>query len=60
MEPDSGPLLQPKKRQDGTWYAEAHWPNAPPEDVGHFRSASDVRHWIAKEATIYFQQRAGL
>jgi hypothetical protein len=23
MEPDSGPLLEPKQRKDGTWYAEA-------------------------------------
>ena len=55
MEPDSGPLLQPKQRKT-VLDAEASWPNAPSEDVGHFRSASDVRDWIAKEATVYFQR----
>jgi hypothetical protein len=60
MEPSSGPLLEPKRRRDGTWYAEARWPNAPTEDVGHFYSASEVRDWIANSAIEYFSQRAGL
>jgi hypothetical protein len=61
MEPHSGPLLERKQRKDGTWYAEARWPKAPTEDIGHFKSAFQVRDWIAKEAIIYLQQRrAGL
>ena len=44
MEPHSGPNYETsKQRKDGTWYAEASWPNAPTEDIGHFKSASDVR-----------------
>ena len=60
MEPHPGPTLKPKQRKDGTWYAEANWPSAPPEDVGHFKSASDVRDWIINEANEYFRQRAAL
>jgi hypothetical protein len=60
MEPCSGPVLKPKQRKDGTWYAEVSWPNAPTEDIGHFKSACDVRDWIANKANEYFQQRAGL
>jgi hypothetical protein len=60
MEPHPGPMLKPKQRKDGTWYAEANWPNAPTEDVGHFKSASDVRDWITNEASEYFRQRAAL
>ena len=37
MVPHSGPMLKPKQRKDGTWYAEASWPNAPTEDIGHFK-----------------------
>ena len=32
-----GPTLQPKQREDGTWCAEASWPNAPTEEVGYLR-----------------------
>jgi hypothetical protein len=53
-------MLIPKQREDGTWYAEASWPNAPTEDVGYFKSASDVRDWITNEANEYFRQRAAL
>ena len=60
MEPGSGPLLEPRQRNEGTWYAHASWPNAPTQDVGYFKSASDVREWIAKMARAYFEQRAGL
>jgi hypothetical protein len=60
MEPHSGPMLKPKQRKDGTWYAEASWSNAPTEDVGHFKSASDVIDWITNEATKYFRERAAL
>jgi hypothetical protein len=60
MESSSGPMLKPKQRKDGTWYAEASWPTAPTEDIGHFKSASDVRDWITDEADRYFQQRAAL
>jgi hypothetical protein len=60
MEPSSRPILKPKQRKDGTWYAEAVWPNAPTEDIGHFKSASDVGDWITNAADRYFQQRAAL
>jgi hypothetical protein len=60
MERHSGPMLIPQQREDGTWYAEASWPNAPTEDVGYFKSASDVRDWITNEANEYFRQRAAL
>ena len=60
MEPFSSPILKAKQRKDGTWYAEASWPTAPTEDIGHFKSASDVRDWITDEADRYFQQRAAL
>jgi hypothetical protein len=60
VEPSSGPLLEPKQRRDGTRYAEARWPNAPTEDVGHFYSTSEVRDWIANSAIEYLWQRAGL
>ena len=49
-----------KQRKDGAWYAELVSQNAPTEDICHFKSASDVRDWIANEANEYFQQRAGL
>ena len=58
MEPISGPSLKPKQRKDGTWYAEAVWPSSPSEDVGHFKSAADVREWIANAAIEYFRRRA--
>ena len=55
-----GPTLQPKQREDGTWCAEASWPNAPTEEVGYFKAASDARDWIIHEANEYFRRRAGL
>ena len=54
------PTLQPKQRKDGSWYAEVIWPNASTEDVGYFKSASDVCDWILHEASEYFRHRAGL
>lgn len=55
-----GPVLRPKQREEGTWCAEASWPNAPAEEVGYFETASDAHDWIIHKATDYFRQRAGL
>ena len=54
------PTLQPKQREDGTWCAEASWPDAPAEGVGYFKAASDAQDSIIHEANEYFRRRAGL
>jgi hypothetical protein len=60
MEHSQGkPTLRPMQRKDGSWCAEASWPNAPTEDVGHFKSKADVLDWIIHKANDYFRQREG-
>ena len=54
-----GPKLRAEQRKDGSWYAEASWPNAPTEDVGYFTSEAEACEWIAAKAYQYFLERSG-
>jgi hypothetical protein len=59
MAPYQSPKLGAEQRKDGSWYAEASWPNAPTEDVGYFTSEAEACEWIATKAYQYFLERSG-
>jgi hypothetical protein len=58
MDPFQRPKrLRPGRRNDGSWFVKATWPNAPSEDVGYFESEAAAREWIATKADTYFRER---
>jgi hypothetical protein len=49
------PLLAVRPLEDKSgWYVEAWWTNRPSENIGHFATQSEARHWITLELTSYF------
>jgi hypothetical protein len=54
----SRPSLSVRPCQDGSgWYVEAWWPNRRLEKLGHFRTHSEAREWVALESASFFVLR---
>jgi hypothetical protein len=49
--------LRPKEREDGSWYVEATWKNAPPQIIGNFKSESEAQDWIIYKSGAHFDSQ---
>jgi hypothetical protein len=51
--------VKPAQRKDGTCYAEATRSYGPAEQIGSFKSETEVQDWIIHNSADYFRKRGG-